>query len=147
MSLKIKCYQNNQIWLLYKWICQLKHCKNCKTLPREHHIGCQVVIMFLLKDPFKFVFSSSHKWSFVITQVLSQFEKSFVTVWIFELCHNLSLVTFWVLEFCHNLSFVTIQVFEFCNILSYWVLWQSFWVFITVWVFEFHHILGFQVTS
>ena len=33
----------------------LKHCKNRKTLPREHLIGCQGVEMFLLKAPFKFV--------------------------------------------------------------------------------------------
>ena len=30
-----------------------KHRKNCKTVPREHLIGCQGVNMFLLKDPLK----------------------------------------------------------------------------------------------
>ena len=34
-----------------------KLCKNSKTLPREHLIGCQGVKMLLLKDPLK-VFSS-----------------------------------------------------------------------------------------
>ena len=31
-------------------LCKLR--ENCKTLPREHLIGCQGVKMFLLKDPF-----------------------------------------------------------------------------------------------
>ena len=34
----------------------IKHCKNRKTLPREHIIGFQSVKMFLLKDPFKVFF-------------------------------------------------------------------------------------------
>ena len=55
-----------------------KHCKNRKRLPREHHIGCQGVRMFLLKDPFKFFF-------------LSQFT-FFVILWVLELSQ---------FDFCH----------------------------------------------
>ena len=48
--------------------------------------------------------------------LMSQFEiLSFVTIWVFEFSHNLSLsvVTIWVFDFCHNLRFVKIWVFIF----------------------------------
>ena len=131
--------------------CQ-KHCENCKTLPREHLIGCHGVKMFLIKDPFKFSFLL--KLRFVIFPVLSQLGLiSFVTIWFFEFCHNLSFVQFRLfeifcsqLEFCHNLSVVTtwlLSQFVFCHNLgchnfsfvTTWVLLQfklcqnlSFWV-------------------
>ena len=41
---------------LVKQSSALKHRENCKKLPREHLIGCQVVKMFFLKDPFKVYF-------------------------------------------------------------------------------------------
>ena len=36
----LHCYKTKRFGLLIK----LKHCENCKTLPREHRIGCQGVI-------------------------------------------------------------------------------------------------------
>ena len=88
-----------------------KHCKNRKRLPREHHIGCQGVRMFLLKDPFKFVFSHNLRF-------LSYFESLS--------CHNLIFVTlsFFLNFFLHNLIFVKFEFlseFDFCPI---WVLSQ-----------------------
>ena len=100
-----------------------------------------------------------HNLSFV---VLSQFSflkfwynLSFVTVWFFELCHNLS---FWV---CHNLSFWVLNVFEFeclsfvtfwvfsyCHNLSCWVLSRfEFLTIVTIWVFGFGHNLSFWLLS
>ena len=51
-----------------KW-CHLchKHCENRKTLPREHHISCQGVKMFLLKDPFKFFSLKIYVFEFCCT--------------------------------------------------------------------------------
>ena len=62
---------------------------------------------------------------------MSQFKfLSFVPIWVFKFCHNLSFVTIWDIQFLlllHNLSFVTI-----------WVLLQfEFLSFVTIGVFEF----------
>ena len=61
--------------------------------------------------------------------------------------HNLSYVTIWVFEFCHNFSFwvVTILVFEFHHNVSVWISSQfEVFSFITIWVFEIDHNLGFK---
>ena len=92
----------------------------------------------LTKDFFKLVFLL--KLRFVIFLVLSHFEKSFVTIWVFDFCQNLSLVTFWVIGCCHNLSIVRIWVLKFCYIMSFWVLSQF-------WFLSFYHSLSFQVSS
>ena len=94
--------------------------------------------------------------------VLSQFEfSSFVTIWVFEFCHNLSFelsqfsflvfynLIFWILSFLKILCLVSVSVFEFCHNSSFWVLSQlefefchslSFFFF-TIWVFKFCHNL------
>ena len=110
----------------------IKHSKNCKTLPREHFIGCQGVKMFLLKDPFK-VFSS-HKLRFVIIQVLSRFEFlrfDNLSFWLFSKFEVLSYSQF---EFCHILSYWFLPQFEFCHNLNCWVLSQfELLSFVTIW--------------
>ena len=111
-----------------------KHCENCKTLTREHHISFQGVT----KRPFLISFSS-HKLRFVIIQVWSQLKKSFVTLCVLEFCHNLSLVIFWVIQFCHTVSFWVCYIFEFLSLATIWVfefLSQfEFLSFITIWFF------------
>ena len=73
---------------------------------------------------------------------------SFVSIWVFEFCHNLSFwflwqfeflcfVTIWVFDVGHDLtflSFVTIWLFELCHNLTFWV--------VTIWLFEFCHNLS-----
>ena len=49
-----------------------KHCENREKLPRQHLIGCQVVKMFLLKDPLKFFLL--YKLILLVVQIFSQFE-------------------------------------------------------------------------
>ena len=95
--------------------------------------------------------------------VLLQFEySSFVAIWVFEFCHNLSCEFCHNLscKFCHNFSFwilshlkclclVSVSVFEFCHNLSFRVLSQLeflsfvtirvFRFFFTIWVFQFCH--------
>ena len=64
---------------------------------------------------------------------------SFVTVWDFEFCHNLSICVLSQLQF---LSFVAIWV-KFCHYLSFWFWSQfEFLIFVTISVFEFSHQLG-----
>ena len=108
---------------------------------------CQNV---LTKRPYLICFSSQ-KLRFVIFQVLSLFEKSFVIVWVFEFCHILSLVIFLVIEFCHNLSFWFLSHFEFLSFVPIWAfdfLSQfDFLSFITIWFFKVHHNLCFWVSS
>ena len=58
----------------------------------------------------------------------------FVTSWVLSHFEFLSFVTMWVFEFCHNLSFRVLSQFEFLSL-------------ITIWVFKFHHKLGFWVLS
>ena len=79
---------------------------------------------------------------------------SFVTLWVFEFCHNLSLefffITIWGLEFHHNLIFLVSSQFGFLSFItiSFRVSLQfEFLSFIIIWVFEFHHILSFWVSS
>ena len=86
---------------------------------------------------------------------------NFVTIWVFQFCHNLSswvwdLSLFeleffyqtWVLsqiELCHSLTFVTIWVrlqFYFCQNSSFATIRA-----VTIWVFEFCHTLSFWVLS
>ena len=100
---------------------------------------------------------------FELLSFFSQFSFSFVPIWVFELCHNLS---FWVLSQFEFLSFVTIWVFEFCHDLSFWVLSTFgflsfvtfrffifilsqflFFSFVTIWVFKFCHNLCFWFLS
>ena len=74
---------------------------------------------------------------------LSQFEfLSFVTIWVSELCHNLS---FWVLSQFDFLSFATIGDFEFCHNLSFIVITILVLSFITFQVFKFCHDFKFWV--
>ena len=69
-------------------------------------------------------------WSQFEFWVLYQFEfLSFVIIWVFEFCHNLS---FGLLSQFKVLSFVTIWFFEFCNNLRVWVLSQfELWSIVT----------------
>ena len=112
-------------------------------------------------------------WSFVINWVLSPNEfchpLSFVTICLFEFCHNLicwvlsqfelvtiwafnnlscqdlSFVTIWVFEDCQNLSFVTIWVFKTCYNLKVWVWSQfEFLSLVTIWVLSWVTILVFE---
>ena len=84
-----------------------KNCRNIKKLPFEHDIGCHCVKLFLLKS---FHYYYHH---YYYRQVLSQFDfLSFVTIWVFEFCHNLrflilSQFDFLVLSQC---EFLTDQV-------------------------------------
>ena len=127
----VPCTQHNALF-------KQKHCKNCKTLPKEHLISFQCVKLFLLKDPFNF---------FLIKRDLSYFK--FFTSWVFEFCHNLGspvLSQFEFchierfgfssqLDFCHNLSLFTtcllptilvLSPFEFCHNLSVVTIWVFF---------------------
>ena len=85
---------------------------------------------------------------------------SFVTIGVFEFCHNLN---FWVFshilsfEFGQSLSFMTLWVFEFVTIgvskfyqkFNFWVLLQfEFLSFVAFWVYEFFSSnLSFQHLS
>ena len=131
-------------------ICRYYYCHYCYC-PYCHYYYCQNLIFL----------------------VLSQFDfLSFVTIQVFEFCHNLSLsfITFCFSEFCQNssfwvcqnlsfwvlsyfflaksqfkcLSFVTIWIFELSWVeLSFLVLWEfEFLSFVTIWVIKFGHNLS-----
>ena len=123
-----------------------KHRENAAQRTLHRLSRCQNV---LFKRPL-YICCSSYNLRFVIIQVLSQFERSFVTIWVFEFCHDLGLVTFWVIEFCHNLSFWGLLQYKFLSFITIWVseFYQNkFFSFITIWVLVFHHTLSFKVSS
>ena len=71
----------------------------------------------------------NYYWSFVTIRVESQFEfLSYLTIWAFDFCHNLS---FWVSSQFELLSFVTTLVFELSQF--------EFLIFVTIWDVEFCH--------
>ena len=127
--------------------------------------GLSFVTIWVLSQ---FYYFSCHNLSFVTIWALSQFEfLSYVTIWAFELCHNLS---FWVVSTFEFLSFVAIWVlelskFEFLSFVKIWVKVVTIRVFklskfnffcccqnLIFWVlskidFLSCHNLGFQVLS
>ena len=74
------------------------------------------------------------------------FELSYFYFWVFSQFKFLSCVTHWVWVNFFCFSFVTIWVFEFCHNSSCWVLSQfEFLSFVTIWVFHFCQNLCFWV--
>ena len=87
--------------------------------------------------------------------VLSQFELSIVSIWVFEMCLNwsygvfsqielMSFITNWVFNY---LSFWVLVKYEFSNYVSIWVFELGFWSVATIWVFKLCHNLSFWVLS
>ena len=117
-----------------------------KTLLWVHLICCQGVKLFLLKDSFKV----SSQFEFLIFVTIGFW--SFVTVWVFEYCHNLSfliLVTTLIFEFCHNLShefchnlnLLVVSKFELKSVVTIWFVKfftiNFFLRFVTIWIIKF----------
>ena len=85
--------EGQQIWI--------KHCENRKKLPQEHLISYWGVNLFLLND----------------VNITTVTTATVTTV-------TITSVTIWILSQFDFFSFVTLQVFEFCHNLNFWVLSQ-----------------------
>ena len=99
-----------------------------KCCPENIESVVKVPKCFLIKKTLLRLFFFSyiqigHSSSFFSSFFPPQFTKSFVTIWVFRFCHNLSLVLFWVIEFCHNLSFVTIWFFVTFLVFEFFTIW------------------------
>ena len=67
-----------------------------------------------------------------------------VSLWVFEICHNMIFVSIWGFEFCQRLSFVTSWVFKILHNLSFWAGPQfNFLSLVIIWLFEICHYLSF----
>ena len=118
-----------KVWV---WKAYMKYEKRKKEKEIQLFFLKDVTITTLFSFVTIWVFEFCHNLSF---KVLSQFVfLRFVTIWVFSQFEFLSLVTIWVL------SFATIRFFEFCHYLSFQVLSQfEFSSFVTFWVVEFCH--------
>ena len=93
----------------------------------------------LTKRHFECFSFSFHNLTFVIIQVLSQFEcLIFVKINVFEFCHNLIFVIFRYFVLSQFEFFIYATIWVFFSFVTIW-----FFSFVTIWVFEFCHNLIF----